>query len=65
MAVSEVASDGPAVTTDGVASAPEPAMEAQLTAVPSARRSVAELQKMLLANPVAGPPLEEVARLLL
>lgn len=41
-------------------SAPGSATDAQMTAVLGARRSVAELQKVLLANPMAGPPLGKV-----
>lgn len=54
---SGAASDKPAVATESAMAAPEPVVEAQLATVPPARRSVAELQEVLLANPVAGPPL--------
>ena len=60
--VGVAASDESVITTDGAMSAPSPAMDAQLATVPPARRSVAELQKVLLANPVAGPPLGKVAK---
>ena len=57
------ASDESAVASEDGLSAPGSTMEAQLTAAPSTRRSVAELQKALLANPVAGPPLGKVGQL--
>lgn len=44
-------------------SAPASITVTQLSVVPSARRSVAELQRVLLANPVAGPPLGKVGQL--
>ena len=56
------ASDKRAATAEGASSASELAVEAKLTTLLPARRSVAELQKVLLANPVAGPPLVKVVR---
>ena len=47
-----------------IAQTSEPSSETLVTAVPTSRRSVAELQKVLLANPVAGPPLGPVNPLL-
>lgn len=57
------ASDKPAVASEDAVAAPEPVLDAQLATVPPARRSVAELQKVLLANPVAGPPLGLVGQM--